>query len=287
MLPSLRPSECKPEATTRLRSLRDRSRVVGRKCAAPASDAPRASLAPILLGTRAVVVALPTPIVEGSQEQLFPDGVVVVTSRDTANALDLFPEELQAMARATSARRCEFALGRRCAREALAILGGPLVAIPVGRFRDPMWPFGYVGSITHCRGFCAAAAARTQHVNSSRSIRGLGLNSAPATSLPEELARVVCSADECAWLASQRGDGVPWDRLFLCTKESAYKCLFPATHRFLELRDMGVRFDPEHGSFDVTLPSLYGSPSRLPGRYSMRGDVLLAATTWIEGSACP
>jgi len=253
----------------------------------PVPPAASAGLAPILLPSPSVVVALPTPIFEGSQERLFPDGVVLVTSRDIEDGLDLFPEELQAMARATSARRFEFALGRRCAREALAILGGPLVAIPVGRFRDPVWPFGYVGSITHCRGFCAAAAARTQRGSNSRSIRGLGLDSAPATSLPEELAGVVCSADECAWMARERGDGVPWDRLFFCAKESAYKCLFPATHRFLDLRDMGVRFDPERGSFDVTLPSLFGSPSRLTGQYSVRGDILLAATTWIEGSACP
>ena len=226
-------------------------------------------------------------MVEGSQDQLFPDGVVLVTSRDAEDGLDLFPEELQAMARATSARRWEFALGRRCAREALAILGGPRVAIPVGRFRDPLWPFGYVGSIAHCRDFCAAAAARTQRANNSRSIRGLGLDSAPATPLPEELAGVVCSADECAWMAGQQGDGVPWDRLFFCAKESAYKCLFPSTHRFLEFRDMAVRFDPERGWFDVALPPLYGSPSHLTGRYSIRGDILLTATTWIDGSSCP
>ena len=58
---------------------------------------------------------------------------------------ELFPEELRAIARATPARQREFALGRCCAREALALLGGPRVAIPVGRFRDPVWPFGYVG----------------------------------------------------------------------------------------------------------------------------------------------
>jgi 4'-phosphopantetheinyl transferase EntD len=234
-----------------------------------------------------VVVALPTPIVETSQEQLFPEGVVLIAHRDLADDPDLFPEETQAMARATSARRHEFALGRRCAREALALLGGPRVAIPVGRFRDPAWPFGYVGSITHCQGFCAAATARTAPSDGSRTIRGLGLDSEPATSLPEELTGVVCTAEECTWLASRQGDGVPWDRLFFCAKESAYKCLFPATHRYLEFRDVGVRFDPEHGSFDARPPSLYGSPSHLIGRYAIRDGILLVATTWLEGHECP
>jgi 4'-phosphopantetheinyl transferase EntD len=226
-------------------------------------------------------------MVEGNQEQLFPEGVVLVTRRDLAEGPDLFPEELHAMARATPARRYEFALGRRCAREALALLGGPRVAIPVGRFRDPVWPFGYVGSITHCHGLCAAAVARTLPVNSSCAIRGLGLDSEPAASLSEELAGVICTANECTWLAGRQGDDTPWDRLFFCAKESAYKCLFPTTHRFLEFRDLGVRFDPEHGSFDVVLPSLYGSPSHLHGRYAIQDDVLLAATTWMEEPTRP
>ena len=257
------------------------------KHAISASGRGNADLARILLALFLVAAALPTPVVEGNQEQLFPDGVVLVTSRDSDDAADLFPEELQAIARATPARRHEFALGRCCAREALAILRGPCVAIPMGRFRDPVWPFGYVGSITHCQGFCAAAVARSVSVNSSGAIRGVGLDSEPALPLPRELAGVVCSEDEVAWLANQQGDRMPWDRLFYCAKESAYKCLFPTTHRYLEFRDIQLQFDPENSSFDVTLPSLFGSPSHLSGRYAIRDEVLLAAATWMEGPACP
>ena len=226
-------------------------------------------------------------MMEGNQEPLFPDGVVLVTGRDAAAAADLFPEELRAIEHATPERRQEFALGRRCARQALAILRGPHVAIPMGRFRDPVWPFGYVGSITHCHGFCAAAVARSVSVNGSGAIRGVGLESEPSAPLPKELTGVVCGEDEVAWLANQPDDRMPWERLFFCAKESAYKCLFPTTHRFLEFRDVQVQFDPANGSFEVTLPSLFGSPSHLSGRYAIRDDVLLAATTWMEGSACP
>ncbi len=233
-----------------------------------------------------MVAAAVTPMVERAQEQLFPEGVVLVTRRDLAGGAELFPEELQAMARATPTRQHEFALGRCCAREALALLGGPRVPIPVGRFRDPVWPFGYVGSITHCQGFCAVAVARTSP-SGYPAIRGIGLDTEPAASLPEELTGVVCSEKECTWLASRQGDGMPWDRLFFCAKESVYKCLFPTTHRFFEFRDMGVQFDPEHGSFDVMLPSLYDSPSHLSGRYAIRDGMLLIATTWMEENACP
>jgi 4'-phosphopantetheinyl transferase EntD len=247
----------------------------------------RPILARFLLALHVVAAAALISIVERGQDELFPEAVVLVTGRDQSEDFDLFPEEFRAIARATPARRKEFALGRSCAREALALLGGPRIAIPMGRFRDPVWPFGYVGSITHCRDFCAVAVSRALPAGPCPAILGLGIDSAPATPLSEELTGVVCSAGECTWLASRQGDDVPWDRLFFCAKESAYKCLFPTTHRSLEFRDMGVRFDAEHGSFEVELPSLYGSPSHVCGRYLVRDGLVLAATTWTDESACP
>jgi 4'-phosphopantetheinyl transferase EntD len=235
-----------------------------------------------------VVVAESTPTVETSRDDLFPEGVALVTRRAFSGAPDLFPEELSAMARAMPARLHEFALGRRCARDALALLGGPRVAIPVGRFRDPVWPFGYVGSITHCRGFCAAAVARSGAVDGLGSLCGVGIDGEPEAVLPQELTDLVCSAEESAWLASRRGDGVVWDRLFFCAKESAYKCLFPATHQFLEFRDVGVKFHPEVSSFDLSLPDLDAvKPQAITGRYAIRDGLVLAAATWREGPACP
>jgi len=41
---------------------------------------------------------------------------------------------------------------------------------------------------------------------------------------------VICTANECGWLASRQGDGMPWDRLFFCAKESAISaCSRPRT----------------------------------------------------------
>jgi hypothetical protein len=37
----------------------------------------------------------------------------------------------------------------------------------------------------------------------------------------------------------------------------------------------------------VTLPSLRDLPARLLGRFAIRDEILLAATTWIESPACP
>ena len=106
--------------------------------------------------------------------------------------------------------------------------------------------------------------------------------------LPEELPGLVCSEEECAWLAGRQGDHLPWDRLFFCAKESAYKCVFPATHQYLEFRDLGVRFAPERGAFTVSLPDLGPQlPRLLMGRYTIGDDLVLAGTTWTEEPWCP
>jgi len=278
------PYGCKLGAMFRMRTPPE---TVTSKCASTASGT-AGKLGPDSASCRPVVVASVTRQAEAIQEQLFPDGVVLVAHSGPETDPDLFPEELAAMARANPARLREFALGRRCAREALTLLGGPSVAIPVGRFRDPVWPFGYIGSITHCHDFCAAAVARIIPNNGPHSIRGIGLDCEPAAALPNELRGLVCSAEERAWLVARQNDGVVWDRLFFCAKESAYKSIFPETHQFLEFRDVTVQFHPEYGSFEVTLPNLGAIGSRaLMGRYAIRKDILLAATTWMEAPACP
>ncbi len=230
--------------------------------------------------------ALPRTAGEDGHHQLFPKGGVLVTRRALTGDLHLFPEETAAIARATPARIREFALGRRCAREALALLDGPRVAIPMGRFRDPVWPFGYIGSITHSRGFCAAVVARV--ASDHGKVLGIGIDCEPAAPLPEELPGLVCSPEECAWMSHHRHDGVPWDRLFFCAKESVYKALFPATHRFLEFRDVSVRFDSERRSFEVSVPDLPTlQPRAMTGRTLIHDDVVLASATWWEEATCP
>src|SRR5438876_615194 len=73
----------------------------------------------------------------------------------------LFGEERALVAGASPVRRREFTAGRVCARDALQQLGGPRCAILRDPSRAPIWPEGFVGSISHAAGYCVAAAART------------------------------------------------------------------------------------------------------------------------------
>src|SRR5690348_12722868 len=92
--------------------------------------------------------------------QLVPPSVSVFETRSLAWNEKLFPEEHEYVANSIRSRQDEFRTGRYCARKALHRLGIPAISIPAGSNREPIWPYGYIGSITHCNGFCAAAVAR-------------------------------------------------------------------------------------------------------------------------------
>jgi 4'-phosphopantetheinyl transferase EntD len=92
-------------------------------------------------------------------ERLLPQVVSCRTARDDEAGARLFPEEAMQLDGAVDSRLREFATGRSCARQALAGLGLAPAPILRGAKREPLWPAGIVGSITHCRGYRAAAVA--------------------------------------------------------------------------------------------------------------------------------
>jgi 4'-phosphopantetheinyl transferase EntD len=59
-------------------------------------------------------------------------------------------------------RRIEFAAGRYCAREALRRCASEVAheVVAMGEEREPIWPRGVVGSISHTRGIAAALVGR-------------------------------------------------------------------------------------------------------------------------------
>lgn len=56
-------------------------------------------------------------------------------------------------------RQAEYLAGRICAGNALASAGAYITDVPTAPDRAPVWPVGYVGSITHSHGIAAAIVA--------------------------------------------------------------------------------------------------------------------------------
>jgi 4'-phosphopantetheinyl transferase EntD len=178
-------------------------------------------------------------------ETLLPPPVRVAEAFTDDPGEPCFPGEEDLIATAVPGRRREFITARRCAREALALLGHDPVAIRPGPRREPLWPDGLTGSITHCKGYRAAAVAHRSDV------RGLGIDAEPHAPLPPRVTPAVTTPadrDHLADLAGRLPD-VHWDRLLFSAKESIYKAWFPITGRWLGFDDVSLTIDPATRSF--------------------------------------
>lgn len=201
---------------------------------------------------------------------LLPRGAACELSVDGGDAT-LFPEEREAVRNAIDARRAEFAQGRSCARRALASFGVPARPIGVGPRREPLWPEGFVGSITHSGNLVAAAVAR------SRMVRALGIDAEVAVPLPSDVRGVVLNAAERV----DGGHGKEHETVVFSAKESVFKALFPLTRAWIDFADLVVETDEMAGTF-CARPTRHDPlwdrhANTLAGRFTVTGGYVLTA----------
>jgi 4'-phosphopantetheinyl transferase EntD len=208
-------------------------------------------------------------------ETLLPKEVACVALRGDDPDAELLSEEQVQLGRAVESRIREFATARSCARRALAILGLPPGPIFRGSKREPLWPDGVVGSITHCRGYRAAAVAL------AKDIITIGIDAEPDEVLPDGVAQRVLVTEERVWLA-HAPPGVHWDRLIFSAKESVYKAWFPLTRRWLDFDEAAIAVDPCAGTFSARLlvpaPLVDGrTVAGFDGRFLVQDGLVLTA----------
>jgi 4'-phosphopantetheinyl transferase EntD len=105
--------------------------------------------------------------------------------------------------------------------EALRALSAESVAVPRGAHREPRWPPGIVGSLSHASGFCGAVVAR------DTLCRGLGFDVEAWGRMRPALWRPIATPGEREWLAAQAGDGERWATLLFSAKEALYTAQYP------------------------------------------------------------
>ena len=212
-------------------------------------------------------------------EEILPAAVAAAEMfTDPPDAM-LFPQEAAIVERASDKRRREFTAGRECARIALGKLGIAPVPILIGERGAPQWPPGIVGSITHCDGYRAAAAAHASDV------AAIGMDAEPGDSLPRGVLDVISLPAERTRLAALAGErpAVCWDRLLFSAKESVYKAWFPLTGRWLGFEDADVTISPD-GTFTarfltgLTEPTgAQPPPAGFAGRWLAGSGLMLTA----------
>jgi 4'-phosphopantetheinyl transferase EntD len=217
------------------------------------------------------------PLPSRTLESLFPVPVAVSELRGTGDPDQLLPEERAGREHWIAKRQREFAAGRQCARQALQRLGaahGPLVP---RADRSPAWPDGFVGSITHCTGFAAAAAA------SGDRLLSVGLDAEPCESVDETLWSRILTAREKSWIEEQpietrRG----WATLVFSAKEAFYKCQYPVTARWLEFAEADIQLTTVADlGRPVGLQAVSGRV-RLEGWAIRHEGILCTAFTWLR-----
>lgn len=195
---------------------------------------------------------------------------VTVTCDWIANLQDpLLPYEEIAIEHAVDKRRMDYTAGRSAARRSMRALGLPPKPLLRAPTRDPLWPAGIVGTISHTDKLCVAMTAPTQ------SHWALGAD------VEEERALAPCLADE-VFSESDRVRGVA-DRALpihiFSIKEAIFKAYFPTTKTFLEFGDVDIEFGPRTGSFRANIARWRCAPPwrtrRLKGRYGVIGGYVV------------
>jgi 4'-phosphopantetheinyl transferase EntD len=205
-------------------------------------------------------------------EQLLPPPVAAVERYDDEQPADLFPEEEALLGNAVPKRRFEFATARWCAREAMRRLGVSPAPILPGPKREPLWPDGVVGSLTHCLGYRAAALAL------SSDFQSIGIDAEPHGAAPEGVLEAIAIPAELRRMPGLKVDDpkICWDRLLFSAKESTYKAWYPVTKRWLGFEDADITLSPD-GTFHsrILLPD---TPiASFTGRWLVQGDILITA----------
>ncbi|MGH3888735.1 MAG: 4'-phosphopantetheinyl transferase family protein [Pseudonocardiaceae bacterium] len=216
-------------------------------------------------------------------EKILPGAAACAEAFDDPPDAVLYPQEEAVISRAVDKRRREFRTVRHCARQALRELGLPPAAVLPGEHREPLWPPGVVGSMTHCAGYRAAAVAR------NRDLLTVGIDAEPHQPLPPGVLDAIALADEqvrIGELIAAHGAS-HWDRILFCAKESVYKAWFPLTQRWLGFHDAAVTIepaaiDPTEGTFSTRLlvrgPKIAGQTlTGFDGRWLIGDSLVITA----------
>lgn len=188
----------------------------------------------------------------------------------------LLGDEALCVARAVPKRRREFAIGRACARQAMAALGHERLPLPCGPDRMPIWPHDLVGSITHTDAWAAAAVARRDD-----GFVAVGIDLEPASELEPDLWASICSSAERAKFSVVAGmtPGLAAHVVF-CLKEAAFKCQFPLSREMLEFCDLAVDVDAEAHTFSATFcrdAAPFREGDHLAGRFAISNNLIASA----------
>ena len=216
----------------------------------------------------------------------FPDHIsfCLLPIHSTSNQ-KLHPAEENYFSQLSSVSRKEhYRSGRICAGEVLSklgTLGQPVLRDP--QTREPMWPEGISGAITHSGKWAAAAAGKTSDVS------GIGIDLEDLErQVDSRISRHVCIPEEQKWLQECGEDFLEQNlKIIFSAKESIFKAFFPYTRTYLHFHDarilMEQTFFQKSKSDSLSKKEKNSKPEKFEFVYLLLNDKVISQTGISEG----
>ena len=181
-------------------------------------------------------------------------------------------------------RKEHYRSGRICAGEVLSklgTLGQPVLRDP--QTREPLWPEGISGAITHSGKWAAAAAGKTSDVS------GIGIDLEDLErQVDSRISRHVCIPEEQKWLQECGEDFLEQNlKIIFSAKESIFKAFFPYTRTYLHFHDARILMEQtlfqKSKSDSLSKKEKNSKPEKFEFVYLLLNDKVISQTGISEG----
>ena len=216
----------------------------------------------------------------------FPDHIsfCLLPIHSTSNQ-KLHPAEENYFSKLSSLSRKEhYWSGRICAGEVLSKLGArgqPVLRDP--QTREPLWPEGISGAITHSGKWAAAAAGKNSDV------LGIGIDLEDLErQVDSRISKHVCIPEEQKWLQECGEDCLEQNlKIIFSAKESIFKAFFPYTRTYLHFHDARILMEQtlfqKSKSDSLSKKEKNSKPEKFEFVYLLLNDKVISQTGISEG----
>ncbi|MFK3779294.1 4'-phosphopantetheinyl transferase [Agrobacterium sp. NPDC089420] len=182
------------------------------------------------------------------------------------------------LADAVPKRQAEFLAGRFLGQAAMIFLGCPAVPIAIGNGREPVWPAGISGSISHSHGICVGMATPDGEARVGVDIEKME----PGAVTGVILKRALDTMERELIVDRERRDGRVLPFLVFSAKETLFKALYPLVGRHFDFHAARLFEKPGRDALrlELTRPLHRSLPagSRFHIRFSVTGSFV---RTWL------
>jgi 4'-phosphopantetheinyl transferase EntD len=156
---------------------------------------------------------------------------------------ELTPAEQALIAKAVLKRQNDFSTGRHCARKALERFGINDTEILTGEAKEPIWPEGVIGSISHSKKLTGAIVAK------ANDIAAIGLDIETIGGVNRDMWDMLFMDREQVFLNTLDDHAQAlFSTLIFSFKEAFYKLQYPLTRQYVDFKDVGLLHANDHFS---------------------------------------